>query len=122
MITHTKYNGALCKKQLLNAASNEALGLGIDVAHNLTSSVAEVFTELGHEKDIEEDTNLQEAENLLELARNTVTIPAAVSLVEILAKGSATDDLTTKAKELLDTKVLPEALRLKVKAIADAIR
>ena len=84
--------------------------------------MSEVFTSLAGEMAASQETALEEADTHLDQARATVTISAAMSLVEVLAKGKANDDLATKAQALLDTKLLPEALRVKVKAIADSNR
>jgi hypothetical protein len=120
LVSNTKYQGQLAKKQLLGHPSREALPPLINKLHGLIESFAAVCTELGIEEKPCDMEGLAEAEPVLEHATLSMTVIAAVNVVEQL---SSTADGRAMAKTVWENggKSLPQALRIKLEALtADA--
>lgn len=118
IITATKYNSTLAKKQLL-AAPVQVVGSLIEAIGSLVSEVKEVF-ELS-EMAVAENATLSETDGVMEAAKLSMSVIAAVTAIESFAKTAQGPGM---ARQLLDDKKssvgLPEVLRQKLRAMVAA--
>jgi len=118
LITNTKYNTSLVKKQLVNAPCTVAATL-VDHLSTLVASIAQVFG--FSEQDVAGHPTLSEALGVVDSAKISLGVVAAVNAIEHFSK---TAQGPSMAKELLDDKALaaglPQALATKLRSLAAA--
>ena len=101
----TKYNSSLAKKQLMDHSMIARLDTSIHNVFELASDVCCLYEELGDGELSAENPAIAEAEAALAHGRTTVSILAAVALIE--------------AVKLMKEKTLPEGLRQRLKKLAE---
>ena len=118
VVTNTKYNKTLAKKQLLSV-NTQALADGIDQVAELIADITFKF-ELD-DKAVAECTTVAEADGVADAARMAMSIISAVSIVEEF--GSSAEG-AQQAEEMMIDKAcwssLPDVLKSKLKAVIAA--
>ena len=113
LISATKYNSALAKKQLLGTAGRLQVAALIDQVETLKKDVADYFAKVV--PNIAENVTIVEAEGVLESSKYTMLIIAAVNVIE----HSQSPDAKSQASAILeDPATLPDVLKKKLRVIA----
>jgi hypothetical protein len=113
IVTHSKYNSTLAKRHLMNELLTKNLLGVISSVFSLTSSVSSLVSELDAGEACKDA--LEEADSALDHGRATMTLVAAVGLVE----GPRSSDVSDKARRLLKCKTIPEALRARLQKLVE---
>ena len=109
IITHRKYNSTMASRAFLNEHVADKLLAAHTSLFSLTSSLSSLVEQLGA-GEARKDTR-EEADGALDHGQATMTLIAAVSMVEGPKGGDASD----KAKRLLREKATPESLRARLR-------
>lgn len=118
VVSHKQYNAGLASKQLLNPTMQANLENCMVATFHLTSSISRLYSEWGEDALLDDHPQITEAEAALDHTRNTMTIIAAVGIIEMSAGAMSQSDRAAKIAKLLKAKCIPDALRAKLKEVA----
>ena len=114
LITPTKYNRTLAKKALLDESVQVRLTRCLERRFRLSASCAAFRQDMGDKGEVEGEPITEEAERTIKHGRLTMSVAAAVDLVEFLSREPAAPAHATK---LLAVQGMPDALKVQLKRI-----